>query len=52
MKERAVDWITYQERTKYALKWLKKLKRSRNKAVRKEAKKQIAYLRKNYLKKK
>lgn len=52
MKARAVMWISYQERTKYALKWLRKLKRSRNKAVRKEAKKQIAWLKKSYLKKK
>jgi hypothetical protein len=52
MKKRAISWITYQERTKHALKWLRKLRKSRDKKVRAHAKKQIAYLKKHYLKKK
>jgi hypothetical protein len=52
MKTRAVSWIAYQERTKHALKWLRKLRRSRNKAVRAEAKKQIEWIKDKYLKSK
>ncbi len=51
MKARAVMWIAYQERSAKAFKWLKKLTHSKNKAVAAEAKKQIAYLKKNYIKK-
>ncbi len=52
MKTRAVSWISYQERNKKALKWLKKLARSKNKAVAAQAKKDIDYVKKHYMKKK
>jgi len=46
MKVHAVDWITYQERTVRAIKWLKKLRRAKSKAVVAEVKKEMKKLKK------